>query len=122
MEVIWRYMYIHQKGKSEKLKAELKNANGQIKLVRRDLKLMKRKNKELRRALVDATEGYVTEFCENCGMQQSFFWDRETMGSVAYCPSCGNVMRLCSYCEGECDYNAFTHTCKGKVVYEEGIG
>lgn len=121
MEIIWKYMYLHQKGKNAKLQTELKNRNEEIREVRRDYKRYKRKNTELKRALADMTEGYVTEYCECCGSQQSFFWDRETMGSVAHCPECGHILRLCSSCDGDCDYNYFTHTCKGTLILQEVV-
>lgn len=119
MEIVWKYMYLNQKRKNAKLRVELKNSNEEIKKVRRDFKHFKRKNRELKKALTEMGEGYITEYCECCGSQQSFFWDRETMGSIAYCPYCGHAMRLCDSCDGDCDYNYFTNTCKGTVIVQE---
>ncbi len=119
MEIVWKYMYLHQNRKNAKLQMELRNRNEEIKEARRDCKRQKKKNMELKRALDNMSEGYVSEFCEYCGMKQTFYWDRERMGSIAHCPSCGNIMRLCASCVGECDYNYFTNTCKGTLILQE---
>lgn len=93
-EVVWKFMYRRQKGKNAKLKVELKNYNGELKDTRKELKRVKRKNTELKRAIAEMQEGYVNEYCDHCGYEQSFFWNIETMGREAFCPYCGQMLHV----------------------------
>ncbi len=120
MEVVWKLLYIRQKGKNEKLQTALRNTHKENKAIKKDMRKIKRKNFHLKRALEDATEGFETEYCSCCGYEQTFFWNREAYGIHAFCPYCGERLMLCSSCEGACDYNSFTNTCK-EMKKEEQI-
>ncbi len=63
----------------------------------------------------------VTEYCSKCDREITLPWNVRKDGLKAFCPHCGNVLMLCSYCPAtdsespvSCDYNANTNSCRFK--------
>ena len=55
--------------------------------------------------VIQITEGsgeadifWVSEGCPECGNENTFVWNVETMGYKVHCPSCGAEMMLCDAC------------------------
>ena len=54
----------------------------------------------------------VFEVCPNCDREIGVVWDTKTEGLKLFCPACGERLMLCSMCEGNCDYDTTTDSCK----------
>ena len=46
----------------------------------------------------------IEEYCSHCDEEIAVVLDRSEKHLETVCPHCGNVLMLCSMCEGKCDW------------------
>lgn len=70
----------------------------------------------------------VAEWCPHCENEAYLLWNVDRDGYKAYCPHCGSRLMLCSLClynretgecDGDCDYDEQTNSCKQCVPKKE---
>ena len=106
-KIYYQTQKLLEKRLKKQLEREKKRSNRYLILYRMNKKALR----ESRKANAELDD-YVVAWCLHCEHQITMLWDIEADGMMAYCPHCGGRMMLCDNCDGECDYDGKTDTCK----------
>lgn len=109
--MMYRILYQTQKTIEKRLKKQLEREQRKSNRYIRLYRINKRALRKARKATAELDD-YVVGWCLHCENQTTMLWNPEKDGLTAYCPHCGGRMMLCDNCQGECDYDGKTDTCK----------
>lgn len=99
---------------------KLKRARKKSEERRKEIRSLKARNKRLLRRnarIRGDISDLVYEVCPHCNDEVCLRWDVEERGYVAYCPSCGEKIYLCSKCDkgieecGACGFGYADDSC-----------
>lgn len=103
--MLHRFLYQKYRRKYQKVKKTADRLRGVKAAYKKEIA-------DLRRRVTLLEDGYIVEWCQNCENQITMLWDVEKDGCKACCPYCGEVLMLCDSCQGKCDYDYGSDTCK----------